>query len=324
MQSPARSRQLPALPRLDSRAMAGKRHLHSSTFQRVLLLLRTEISTSSTPTTPTFAGSQPLLGSFRRLPETERSAFPVMVVWRPPRGVPASDIAFDPQGRWLIADSGARRVRRVDLATGIITTVAGSGNIPFAGDGGLATAAGMSALGVAVDSKWRHFHCRHEQQPRPSRTMPRPSSSRRTRAMGRTGCSATALRRRTHSSSFRRAWRLTSRAICSLPVRIRRTPASRRSEWCPSNRDSSRLWQVWATKASLAMADRRSPLSCTSRARLPSTHPEIFLLPTPKTTESEVSQGSARRRPWSPTQPTTAPRCDRAQALTSTCCTTTR
>ena len=67
-----------------------------------------------------------------------------------------SDLALDPTGQYLyIGDSGNYRVRQVDLATGIITTVAGDGTSGNTGDGGLATDAqlnGSAFLGVAVDA----------------------------------------------------------------------------------------------------------------------------------------------------------------------------
>lgn len=59
-------------------------------------------------------------------------------------------ITLDPQGNLYIADSGNRRVRRVSLATGIITTVAGNGNFRFGGDGAAATQAGMDPTDVAI------------------------------------------------------------------------------------------------------------------------------------------------------------------------------
>ena len=43
-------------------------------------------------------------------------------------------LAVDQEGNFFIADFGNKRVRRVDAATGIITTVAGSENPPFKGD----------------------------------------------------------------------------------------------------------------------------------------------------------------------------------------------
>ncbi|HYH48103.1 MAG TPA: NHL repeat-containing protein [Acidimicrobiia bacterium] len=51
-------------------------------------------------------------------------------------------VAVDPAGAGLfIADSANHRIRRVDLASGVITTVAGGPTAGFSGDGGPATAA---------------------------------------------------------------------------------------------------------------------------------------------------------------------------------------
>lgn len=61
-------------------------------------------------------------------------------------------ICLDAQDRLYIADENNERVRRVDLTTGIITTVAGTGTAGFQGDGGQATAARLNKpCGVAVD-----------------------------------------------------------------------------------------------------------------------------------------------------------------------------
>ncbi|HEY3238593.1 MAG TPA: hypothetical protein VGL92_03430, partial [Acidimicrobiia bacterium] len=56
-------------------------------------------------------------------------------IWRP------HGVAVDNQGHVFIADSPNHRIRRVDLATGIITTVAGTGQSGYSGDNGPATAA---------------------------------------------------------------------------------------------------------------------------------------------------------------------------------------
>lgn len=63
-----------------------------------------------------------------------------------------SKVAVDVAGNLFIADYGNLRVRRVDVATGIITTVAGTGTWNYCGDGGAATQACLSTPnGLAVD-----------------------------------------------------------------------------------------------------------------------------------------------------------------------------
>lgn len=75
-------------------------------------------------------------------------------------GGPATDaelfdptcVAVDKVGNLYIADYYNARVRRVDAATGIITTVAGTGNVGYSGDGEPATSADLDGpLSVAVD-----------------------------------------------------------------------------------------------------------------------------------------------------------------------------
>ena len=61
-------------------------------------------------------------------------------------------VRVDADGNLFIADLYNYRVRRVDASTGIITTFAGNGQSGFSGDGGPATSAGMSPVGVAIDS----------------------------------------------------------------------------------------------------------------------------------------------------------------------------
>ncbi|HTU68093.1 MAG TPA: PxKF domain-containing protein [Steroidobacteraceae bacterium] len=61
-------------------------------------------------------------------------------------------LGFDRNGNLLIADTQHWRIRRVDKTTGVISTVAGNGTPSNTGDGGLATAAGLSSFtSFAVD-----------------------------------------------------------------------------------------------------------------------------------------------------------------------------
>lgn len=63
-----------------------------------------------------------------------------------------SGLAVDTAGNLYIADRWNQRVRKVDYATGVITTFAGNGDVGTLGDGGPATAAQLTyPLGVAVD-----------------------------------------------------------------------------------------------------------------------------------------------------------------------------
>ncbi len=62
-------------------------------------------------------------------------------------------VAVDGAGNLYIADAGNDRIRKVDAATGIITTLAGTGVEEFSGDGGLATLAGLrTPSAVALDA----------------------------------------------------------------------------------------------------------------------------------------------------------------------------
>ncbi|MBX3404140.1 MAG: hypothetical protein KF699_12080 [Phycisphaeraceae bacterium] len=69
-------------------------------------------------------------------------------------------VAVDASGNVFIVDNTHFRIRRVDAATGIITTIAGTGSLGYSGDGGPGTAAQIAAsLGIAVDSAGNVFFC---------------------------------------------------------------------------------------------------------------------------------------------------------------------
>ncbi|CAK0748882.1 hypothetical protein CCP4SC76_190010 [Gammaproteobacteria bacterium] len=61
-------------------------------------------------------------------------------------------VTSDPAGNLLIADLGHGRLRRVDLATGLIATLVGNGNPRFYGDGGPARYAWLQPTGLALDA----------------------------------------------------------------------------------------------------------------------------------------------------------------------------
>ena len=65
-------------------------------------------------------------------------------------------LAFDSAGNLYIADTGNFRIRKVDMTTGVISTIVGNSSFPisgFSGDGGPATAAELNApYGLAFDS----------------------------------------------------------------------------------------------------------------------------------------------------------------------------
>jgi trimeric autotransporter adhesin len=62
-----------------------------------------------------------------------------------------SGVAVDSVGNLYIADQGNSAVRKVTLATGVITTIAGNGSVGFRGDGGPASAAQLAnPFGVAT------------------------------------------------------------------------------------------------------------------------------------------------------------------------------
>jgi sugar lactone lactonase YvrE len=70
----------------------------------------------------------------------------------------ASAVASDLEGNLYIADTINHRIRRVDAATGLISTIAGTGVNGFSGDGGPALAAQISfPAGIAVDGSGKVY-----------------------------------------------------------------------------------------------------------------------------------------------------------------------
>src|SRR5262245_19791100 len=61
--------------------------------------------------------------------------------------------AFDSQGHLYVAEATNPCIRRIDWATGVITTVAGTGSLGYSGDGGPATRATMNQpYSLQIDS----------------------------------------------------------------------------------------------------------------------------------------------------------------------------
>ncbi|MBI4854996.1 MAG: Ig-like domain-containing protein [Acidobacteria bacterium] len=69
-----------------------------------------------------------------------------------------TSVAVDGQGNFFIADSGNNRIRKVDIASGLISTIAGNGTDGFSGDGGLATRAMLNQpTAIIFDSQGNLF-----------------------------------------------------------------------------------------------------------------------------------------------------------------------
>ena len=65
----------------------------------------------------------------------------------------ASSVALDAAGNLYVSDGINNRIRKVTIATGIISTVAGTGAVGFSGDGGPAVSAQLSSPGdICVDA----------------------------------------------------------------------------------------------------------------------------------------------------------------------------
>src|SRR5205823_14804656 len=68
-------------------------------------------------------------------------------------------IVLDRAGNIFVADRLNRRVRRINAASGIITSLAGTGEAAYGGDGGPAARAGLAEPnGLAFDAAQRHLY----------------------------------------------------------------------------------------------------------------------------------------------------------------------
>lgn len=67
-------------------------------------------------------------------------------------------LAFDSKGNLIFADAYNNRIRKINLTTGIISTIAGIGTLGFSGDGGAATSAQFYwPFAVALDTSGNLF-----------------------------------------------------------------------------------------------------------------------------------------------------------------------
>src|SRR6202035_4260781 len=68
-------------------------------------------------------------------------------------------IAIHSAGKIFVADRLNRRIRRIDAANGSITTLAGTGEAAYYGDGGPGARAGLGEPnGLALDADQRHLY----------------------------------------------------------------------------------------------------------------------------------------------------------------------
>ena len=68
------------------------------------------------------------------------------------------DLAFSPDGSTVFSDTFNHCIRRIDAATGVISTICGTGTRGFSGDGGPATRAELNEpYGVVIDRQGRVF-----------------------------------------------------------------------------------------------------------------------------------------------------------------------
>jgi DNA-binding beta-propeller fold protein YncE len=86
-------------------------------------------------------GGQPLTASFHMQYEMCTTAEDGKVTCTNENPEPGGGITLDDQGNLYVADTYNNRIRKIDLAAGVVSTVAGTGAAEFSGDGGPALAA---------------------------------------------------------------------------------------------------------------------------------------------------------------------------------------
>jgi cysteine-rich repeat protein len=130
-----------------------------------------------------------------------------------PRG-----LAVDGDGNLFIGDTNHHRVRRVAVATGLITTVAGSGLLGFTGDGAAATSVRLAnPTAVATDGLGNLFFADSGRQ-RVRRIDAATGVISTVAGNGTQGYSGDTAARSMPRCSSRVASRSTAWAICTLPI----------------------------------------------------------------------------------------------------------
>ena len=130
------------------------------------------------------------------------------------------DLAFDPAGNLCFSDTYNHCIRRIDARTGVISTIAGTGESGFAGDGGPATQARMNQpYGIVIDRSRQHLRRRSAERARASDRR----RQRRDHHAGRRRLGQVQRRRRAIAIALdwrsRTDWRwIASTAGCSSPM----------------------------------------------------------------------------------------------------------
>ena len=140
-------------------------------------------------------------------------------------------VVTDSSGDLFIADPGYDLIREVNLATGVITTVAGNGTPGYSGDGGPATTASLDdPWAIAVDSAGHLFIADEDNQ---RIRMVDLATGIITTVAGNGGCGyyGDGVMPPPPSLTIRPGWRSMLTGICSSPTRA--TTASARSIFRP-------------------------------------------------------------------------------------------